>query len=117
MVVETDGRVDGGGLWGVGNGIEMVVFATIQVCKQGRGSWCKSSKLSGNGSTSGLAGNSSRKWWWGVMGQLICCDSSGGTSCSQTPGRERVGQPLETQNQAVMLGLRSAISNGGGVRQ
>ena len=35
--VETDSRVDGGGLWGVGNGIEMVVFATIWVCKRQRG--------------------------------------------------------------------------------
>ena len=56
-VVETGGRVDGGGVWGVGNGVEMVVFVTVQGCKRGRGFWFKRLKLSGSGSISGLACN------------------------------------------------------------
>jgi hypothetical protein len=44
-------------VWGVGNGVEMVVFATVRVCKRGRGFWFKWSKLSGSGSILGLACN------------------------------------------------------------
>ena len=69
VAVETDGGVDGGGLWGVGNGIEMVVFATIRVCKRGRGFWFKGSKSSGSGLISGLVCNMAVErgggWWWG----------------------------------------------------
>ena len=31
--------------------------------------------------------------WWVVVGRLVRCDGGCGTSCSQTQGRERVGQP------------------------
>ena len=86
--VETDGRVDGGGLWGVGNGIEMVVFATIWVCKWGRGFWFKGLKSSGSGSISGLACNMAAErgggWWWGdsyaamaAMGHRVCKREAG----------------------------------------